>query len=75
MAFYKVLEQSFIGLKLYSEGEIVDINDDPKNGGMSAGSNLAACDAEGNLKAAKPAAKAKPKADATQPSTEGGDLG
>jgi hypothetical protein len=61
MAYYKVLETSFIGLKLCHEGEVVNINDDPANGGMAAGSNLAACDEEGNLTAAKPAAKAKAK--------------
>ena len=62
MAKYKVLEQSFIGLKLCEEGETVDINDDPANGGMSPGTNLAACDEDGNLLAAKPAAKSKAKA-------------
>lgn len=59
MAYYKVLEQSFIGLKLCEAGEIVEINDNHAKGGMTPGSNLAACDADGNLKAAKGAVKAK----------------
>ena len=59
MAYYKVLEKSFIGYKLVEEGEIVNINDDPDNGGMTPSGNLAKCDAEGNLEAAKPAAKKK----------------
>lgn len=59
MAFYKVLEQSFIGQKICNEGEIVEINDDPAKGGMVPSSNLAACDEEGNLTAAAPAKKSK----------------
>ena len=59
MAYYKALELSFVGTALVQEGAIVDINDDPSNGGMPPGANLAACDAEGNLTAAKPAAKSK----------------
>lgn len=59
MATYKVLEKSFIGYKLVEEGEIVNINDDPDNGGMTPSSNLAKCDEDGNLEAAKPAAKKK----------------
>ena len=59
MAYYKVLEKSFIGYKLVEEGEIVNINDDPANGGMTPEGNLAKCDEEGNLEAAKPAAKKK----------------
>jgi len=57
MAKYKVLEQSFIGLKLCEVDEIVEINDNPAKGGMVPGTNLAACDSEGNLKAAKAAKK------------------
>jgi hypothetical protein len=60
MAYYKALELSFVGTALVQEGTVVDINDDPSNGGMTPGANLAACDAEGNLTAAKPAAKSKP---------------
>jgi hypothetical protein len=65
MAFFKVLEPSFIGQKLCQPGEVVDINTDVDKGGMRPGKALAACDEEGNLSAAKPAAKPKaPKADA-----------
>lgn len=66
MALYKVLELSFIGNTLRQEGEIVDINDNPKKGGMEPGANLAACDADGNLlkapkrRADAPAADAAP---------------
>ena len=55
MAFYKVLELSFIGDKLCQPGTVVDINNDPAKGGMRPGKALAACDAEGNLVASKPA--------------------
>jgi len=65
MSWFKVLETSFIGQKLCQPGEIVDINTDVDKGGMRPGKALAACDEEGNLSAAKPAAKSKaPKADA-----------
>lgn len=60
MAFYKVLELSFIGAKLCQPGTVVDINDDPSKGGMTPGKALAACDAEGNLKAGKQAKKPQP---------------
>lgn len=76
MAFYKVLEQSFIGSSLVAEGAIVDINDDVASGGYTPGTNLAACDADGNLLAAEGAvSKAKPKAakKVAEPET-GGDL-
>ena len=53
MAFYKVLEQSFIGSSLVAEGALVDINDDVASGGYTPGTNLAACDADGNLLAAE----------------------
>jgi hypothetical protein len=53
MAHYKVLEKSFIGLKLYEAGEVVEINDNPDKGGMTPGDNLAKCDSDGNLAAAQ----------------------
>lgn len=62
MAFYKVLELSFIGDRLCQPGTVVDINNDPDKGGMRPGKALAACDAEGNLVAAKPAKKPAPAA-------------
>lgn len=65
MAFYKVLEASFIGHSLVEAGAVVDINDDAAAGGMTPGKNLAACDADGNLTALE-AAKA-PKAKASKP--------
>lgn len=71
MAFYKVLETSFIGHSLAQEGAVVDINDDPTNGGMAPGSNLAACDAEGNLTAAEGAKAPKAKSSKSKPSDEG----
>lgn len=63
MAFYKVLEKSFIGYKLVEEGEVVNINDDPENGGMTPSGNLAKCDENGNLEATKPAKKKATAAD------------
>jgi hypothetical protein len=42
MAKYEVLETSFINNKLVHAGEFVDINDDPKKGGMKPGSNVKA---------------------------------
>lgn len=71
MAFYKVLEVSYINGSIRQEGEVVDINDDPATGGMRPKGNLAKCDQDGNLAAAK-GAKAQ-KAPATKPA-EGGDL-
>jgi hypothetical protein len=73
MAYYKVLELSFVGVALAQEGSVVDINDDPNNGGMTPGANLAACDAEGNLTAAKskPAKAAKPAAGDDEQSGKG----
>lgn len=40
MAQYEVLAQSFIGNRLVEAGTIVEVNDDPKKGGMTPGSNL-----------------------------------
>ena len=57
MATYKVLEPSFIGNSFRNVDDIVEINDDVKNGGMEPGSNLAACDADGNLLKAPKAGK------------------
>ena len=59
MARYKVLEQSFVNNTLVQEGEIVEINDDPENGGMSVGLNFAKVDEDGELEASKPARKSK----------------
>lgn len=59
MAFYKVLEPSFIGQALVAIGQVVDINDDPAKGGMTPLSNLAACDADGNMTAARSARSKK----------------
>lgn len=59
MAFYKVLAPSFIGQALVAVGQVVDINDDPANGGMTPRGNLAACDADGNMTAARSAARGK----------------
>lgn len=76
MAYFKVLEQSFIGSSLVAEGAVVEINDDIASGGFTPGNNLAACDADGNLVAAQGAVnKAKPKAakKVVEPET-GGDL-
>lgn len=59
MAYYKVLETSFIGQALVEVGKVIEINDDPAKGGMHPGSNLAKCDEEGNLIAARPATSSK----------------
>jgi hypothetical protein len=56
MAKYEVLETSFIDNRLVEAGTVVEINDDPKKGGMKPGSNMkpvkgsapAAPDAGGN---------------------------
>lgn len=75
MAFYKVLETSFIGSSIAEAGAVVDINDDAATGGMSPGTNLAACDANGDLLAAE-GAKA-PKASKAKKATadeSGADL-
>ncbi len=55
MARYRVMEKSFINNCIAEEGEIVDINDDPANGGMTPGSALARVDEDGEVEAAKPA--------------------
>lgn len=47
MARYKVLELSFINNSLVQAGEVVEINDNPANGGFEPGSNLAPEVAEG----------------------------
>lgn len=75
MSYYKVLEQSFIGHSIQEAGTVVEINDDPAKGGMEPGSNLAACDADGNLAAlaaAKPVKASKKQAPA--PTVEGDEL-
>lgn len=59
MARYKVLAPSFINNTLFQEGDIVDINDDPTNGGMAPGANLARVDEDGELEASKPARKSR----------------
>ena len=40
MAQYKVTEKSFINGRLVQAGAVVEVNDDPKKGGMKPGSNL-----------------------------------
>jgi hypothetical protein len=40
MARYRVLATSFINDTIAQEGAIVDVNDDPADGGMTPGSNL-----------------------------------
>lgn len=69
MARYKVLAPSFINNALYQEGDIVDINDDPADGGMEPGSNLARVDEDGEPEASKPARKSRKPA-----SDDGADL-
>ncbi len=59
MAFYKVLESSFIGQALIAAGQVVDINDDPAKGGMTPRGNLAACDEDGNMTATRNIARGK----------------
>ena len=59
MALFKVLETSFIGLKLAQPGEVVEVNTDVANGGMTPGANLAECDEDGNVLAEAPAKKKK----------------
>jgi len=59
MAYYKVLETSFIGQALVEVDKVIEINDDPTKGGMSPGSNLAKCDEAGNLIASRPATSSK----------------
>jgi hypothetical protein len=56
---YKVLEVSYINGALQPVGAIVQINDDPDNGGMTPAGNLAACDEEGNIVKPKAARKGK----------------
>ena len=55
MARYKTLETSFVNNTLVPEGQIVDINDDPENGGCVPGANLVKLDEESEPEAAKPA--------------------
>lgn len=69
MARYKVLAPSFINNTLLQEGAIVDINDDPANGGMEPGSNLARVDEDDEPEASKPARKSRKPA-----SDDGADL-
>ena len=71
MAFYKVLEPSFIGQALVAVGQVVDINDDPAKGGMTPLGNLAACDEDGNMTAARSSARSKKVAAGTD---AGGEL-
>lgn len=52
MAFYKVLQRSFVDNRIVEPGEIVEITF-PK-GSKGAGPNLALCDSNGNEKATKP---------------------
>lgn len=63
MNTYKVLELSYINGALQQPGNVVTINDDPANGGMTPGGNLVPCDSEGNEVKAKPARKAKASAE------------
>lgn len=56
MAKYEVTELSFVNNRLVEAGTIVEVNDDPKKGGMKPGSNMklakagavASGDADGN---------------------------
>lgn len=75
MAFYKVLEDSFIDHSIVLAGAVVDFNDDPAAGGMVPGKNLAACDANGNLLAAEgaKAPKARKAKAAEAPAEDSGE--
>jgi hypothetical protein len=59
MARYKALEPSFFNHTLVQEGEIVEINDDIENGGMTPGPNFAKVDEDDEPEASKPARKSK----------------
>lgn len=48
MPHYKLTERSYINGCLQDEGAVVDINDDPANGGMTPGSKLVPCNADGS---------------------------
>lgn len=73
MARYKALELSFVNNSLVQEGEIVEINDDIENGGMSVGPNFAKLDEDDEPEASKPARKSK-KAAAAPADEAGSDL-
>lgn len=59
MARYRVLEESFINNSIVQEGTVVEFNDDPNDGGMRPGKNLALVDEADEPVAAKPARKRK----------------
>lgn len=55
---YKLTERSYINDALREVGEVVLINDDPSDGGMTPGSNLVLCEADGT-EAMRPVRRAK----------------
>lgn len=60
MALYKVLEPAFIGVRLYKEGEIVDIADEF---GPDKSPCLVACNEQGEPVAVKKSKGQKPEAE------------
>jgi len=63
MARYKALETSFVNNSLVHEGTVVEINDDPENGGVVPGANFVKVDEESEPEAAKPARGRRKNAD------------
>lgn len=76
MAFFKVIERTFLGMALHEEGAIVEIkNTDPARGGMRPGKTLAECSEDGTLKASKPAKQHAPEKAPAVPTETASDLG
>lgn len=63
MARYKALETSFVNNSLVHEGAVVEINDDPENGGLIPGANFVKVDEESEADAPKPARGRRKSAD------------
>lgn len=73
MNYYKLLEMSYINGALHPEGKVVQINDDPDNGGMEPGANMVPCDEQGNVTGEVKPVKAKAKPGAKPKKAESAD--
>lgn len=63
MGLYRVLEKSFIDNAIREPGDIVEVNDDPAQGGMTPGPNLVAVGEDHEPVAARGARRRKIGAD------------
>lgn len=59
MPHYKLTEKSYVNGCLQDEGAVVNINDDPDNGGMTPGPNMIPCNEDGSDRAKGAPARAK----------------